>query len=84
MSQESSKNLNKILLSYLNSYLEFTILQESLLNLFIDLDKIKQKLVSETDIIKLIYFNRNWFHNTLYDREKVAKIGFDGQKKNLY
>jgi len=84
MSKDSSKKVDKILLLYFNSCLEFTFLQESLLNLLIDLDKVKQKLRSATDIIKLIYFNRIWFHEILYNRDEVVKIGFDKQKKNLY
>jgi len=60
-------------------------LQESLLNfLSIHFDEIKKKLESETDIIKFIYFNRNWFHNILYEREELIKIEFEEQKKHLY
>ena len=63
-----NKFLQICLLSF-GSCLEFTCLQESLLNLLsIHFDEIKKKLESETDIIKFIYFNRNWFHNILYER----------------
>ena len=47
-------------------------------------DEIKKKLQSETDIIKFIYFNRNWFHKVLYDREEVVKIELGEQKQTLY
>ena len=47
-------------------------------------DEIKKKLESETDIIKFIYFNRNWFHKVLYDREEVVKIELGEQKQTLY
>ena len=81
---EKVSKLYKIMLSYLNSYLEFTFLSESLFNLPKLFDKIKQKLESETDTIKFIYFNRNWFHNVLYEREELIIIEFDEQKNNLY
>ena len=79
--------MNKVLLSQIclfnfNSCLEFACLEESLLNL-LQFDKIKQKLESETDIIKFIYFYRNWFHSILYEREELIKIEFEEQKKNL-
>ena len=74
-----------ICLSNFNSCLEFASLQESFLNLLsIHFDEIKQKLESETDIIKFIYFNRNLFHNILYEKEELIKIKFEEQKKNLY
>ena len=76
--------LNKTLLSYFNSCLEFTLLQESLTNLPKYFDEIKQKLKSEANIIKFIYFNRIWFHNALYEKEELVKIEFEEQKKNLY
>ena len=47
-------------------------------------DEIKTKLESETDIIKFIYSNRNWFHKILYDREEVVKIELGEQKQTLY
>ena len=81
---EKESKLYKIMLSYLNSYLEFAFLQESFLNLPIFFEKTKQKLESETDIIKFIYFIRKWFHQILYDREQFLKIEFEEEKKNLY
>ena len=63
----NKRKLSQICLLSLKPYLEFTFLQESLLNLLsINFDEIKQKLESEIDIIKFIYFNRYWFHNILY------------------
>ncbi len=73
---EKISKLYKIMLAYLNSCLEF-----NLPKLF---NRIKQKLESEADTIKFIYFNRNWFHNILYDREELIKIEFNEQKNNLY
>jgi len=84
VSTEKINKLYKNILSYLNSCLEFTILQESFLNLPLLFEKIKQKLESETDIIKFIYYNRIWFHKVLYEREQLVKIEFEEQKKNLY
>ena len=37
-----------------------------------------------TDIIKFIYFNKNWFHKVLYEKEELVKIEFVDQKKNLF
>ena len=81
---EKVSKLYKIMLSYLNSYLEFTFLSKSLFNLPKLFDKIKQKLKSETDTIKFIYFNRIWFHNVLYKKDEFVEIEFEEQKKNLY
>ena len=81
---EKVSKLYKIILSYLNSYLEFTFLSKSLFNLPKLFDKIKQKLESEADIIKFIYFNSIWFHNILYKKDEFVEIEFEEQKKNLY
>ena len=78
-------NLSQICLIIFKSYSEFIILEQPLITLLTKyFDEIKQKLESETDIIKFIYFNKNWFHKELYDREEVAKIEFGEQKINLY
>ena len=64
---------------------EFIFLRQPLIVLLPKyFDEIKQKLESETDIIKFIFFNRNLFHKLLYDREEVVKIEFGEQKINLY
>ena len=81
---ETVRKLYKIMLSYLNSCLEFTFFSESLIHLPKYFDKIKQKLESEADTIKFIYFNSNWFHNVLYKKEQIVKIKNEEQKKNLY
>ena len=81
---ENVSKLYKIMLSYLNSYLEFIFLSESLLNLPKLFDKIKQKLESEVDIIKFIYYNSIWFHNILYKKDEFVEIEFEEQKNNLY
>jgi len=66
------------------SYTEFIFLVQPLIILLsMHFDEIKQKLESETDIIKFIYFNRSFFHKVLYDREEVAKISLES-KKALY
>ena len=81
---ETVRKLYKIMLSYLNSCLEFTFFSESLIHLPKYFNRIKQKLESEADTIKFIYFNKNCFHNILYDREELIKIEFNEQKNNLY
>ena len=81
---ENVSKLYKIMLSYLNSYLEFTFLSESLFNLPKLFDKIKQKLESETNTIKFIYFNNISFHNILYKKDEFVEIEFEEQKNNLY
>ena len=82
---EKLNNLYENYLLYFKSYSEFIFLEQSLIALLsIYFDEIKQKLELETDIIKFIYFNRNWFHKILYDKEEVVKIEFGEQKKNLY
>ena len=84
MNKESK--LSQICLSKFNSYLEFAFLGESFVSLLsvFCFDKIKQKLESETDFIKFIYFNRNWFHSILYEKDELIKIEFEEQKMNLY
>jgi len=78
-------NLYKICLLYFQSCSEFIFLEEPLLNLLsLHFDKIKKKLESGTDIIKFIYFNNNWFHKVLYEKEEFIKIEFEDQKKNLH
>ena len=84
---ENVSKLYKIMLSYLNSYLEFTFLSESLFNLPKLFDKIKQKLESETNTIKFIYFNNISFHNILYEKDEFIEIDlieFEEQKNNFY
>ena len=84
MNKESK--LTQICLFNFKPYLEFKFLEEGFANLLPALyfDKDKQKLELETDIIKFIYFNRNWFHNILYEKEELIKIEFEEQKRNLY
>ena len=77
--------LSQICLTNFSCCSEFIFLGQPLIALLPEyFDEIKKKLQSETDIIKFIYFNRNWFHEVLYDREEVAKIEPGEQKQALY
>jgi len=82
MNKRTKSEISKI---NFESCSEFIFLEQPLIALLsISYVAIKQKLESEEDIIIFIYFNRNWFHKVLYDREEIAKIEFGEQKKNLY
>ena len=77
--------LSQICLTNFSCCSEFIFFEQPLIALLPKyFDEIKKKLESETDIIKLIYFNRNWFHKILYDREEVAKIEPGEQKQTLH
>ena len=81
---EKLNNLYENHLLYYKSNSEFIFLIQPLITLLSKyFDEIKQKLESETDIIKYIYSNKNWFHNMLYEREEIVKIEFGEQKTNL-
>ena len=84
MNKESK--LTQICLFNFKPYLEFKFLEEGFANLLPALyfDKVKQKLESNPDNMKYIYFIRKWFHKILYEREELIKIEFEEQKRNLY
>ena len=78
---EKINKLYKIMLSYLNSCLEFTILQESFLNLPLLFEKIKQKLESETDIIKFIYLIEFGSIKSYMKESNLSKLNLKSKKK---
>ena len=77
--------LSQIILFNFTSSSEYIFSEQILLVLLPKFfDEIKQKLESETEIIKFIYLIRHLFHKFLYDREEVVKIEVGEQKKNLF
>ena len=82
---EKVRKLSQICLTNFSSCSEYIFLELPLVSLLpIYFDEIKKKLELETDFIKFIYWNRNWFHKVLYNREEVAKIELGEQKQTLY
>ena len=82
---EKVRKLFQICLANFSSCSEYIFLELSFVSLLPKyFDEIKKKLELETDIIKFIYSNRNWFHKVLYNREEIAKIDFGEQKQTLH